>query len=67
MAIEMEKGLSKNPLKLDWVNAPPPTKQGSASLLVKPSDYESIVLTKMRQAEERRRLIEQMKADDEAT
>ncbi|EFA00119.1 dnaJ homolog subfamily C member 17 [Tribolium castaneum] len=63
MAVEMEVGLPSNPLKLEWVN-PPPARKGAASSLVKPSDYESVVLTKMRQAEERRRLIEQLKAED---
>ncbi|RZC37000.1 dnaJ -like subfamily C member 17 [Asbolus verrucosus] len=63
MAVEMESGLAANPLKLEWVNAPPSARKAPSSL-IKPSDYESMVLTKMRQAEERRRLIEQLKAED---
>ncbi|XP_063920433.1 dnaJ homolog subfamily C member 17-like [Zophobas morio] len=64
MAIEMECGLPSNRIKLQWINVPPGKHHRTQSTLVKPSDYESIVLTKMRQAEERRRLIEQMKAED---
>jgi DnaJ family protein C protein 17 len=63
MAIEMERGLAENPLKLEWVN-PPPERRNAPSSLVKPSDFESVILTKMRQAEERRKLIEQLKAED---
>jgi len=34
--------------------------------LITDTDFEDVVLTKMRQAEERKRIIEQMKAEDEA-
>ncbi|KAJ3662965.1 hypothetical protein Zmor_007279 [Zophobas morio] len=64
MAVEMGCGLPSNRIKLQWINVPPGKNHRTQSTLVKPSDYESIVLTKMRQAEERRRLIDQMKADD---
>lgn len=63
MAVQMEVGLPSNPLRFEWVN-PPQSRMNAPSSLVKPSDFESIVLTKMRQAEERRRLIEQLKAED---
>ncbi|KAK5640012.1 hypothetical protein RI129_010823 [Pyrocoelia pectoralis] len=62
MAVDLEKGLAVNPLELSWINGPP---CGVRSSTIKESDYESVVLMKLRQAEERKRLIEQMMADDE--
>lgn len=65
MAVELEQGLSKNPITLEWVNGPPGRNtQKSQSSLVKETDFESLVLHKMRQAEERKRLIDQMMAED---
>uniref|UniRef100_A0A6P7G3A6 DnaJ homolog subfamily C member 17 n=1 Tax=Diabrotica virgifera virgifera TaxID=50390 RepID=A0A6P7G3A6_DIAVI len=66
MAVDLEVGLPHNPLKLEWLGGPP-QKNLSGSSLVKESDFESITLTKLRQAEERKRLIEQMMAEDEET
>ncbi|XP_017771679.1 PREDICTED: dnaJ homolog subfamily C member 17 [Nicrophorus vespilloides] len=63
MAVQIEKGLADNPLELTWVNGPP-ASVNRQSTTIKDSDFESIVLTKMRQAEERKRLIEQMIAED---
>lgn len=65
MAVDMEKGIASNPLHLEWVNGPPVKSSSSVtSSLTKPSDFESITLTKLRQAEERRRLIEELKNED---
>lgn len=64
MAVELEQGLSKNPLKLEWVNGPPGGTKKSHSSLLKETDFESLVLHKMRQAEERKQLIDQMMAED---
>lgn len=62
MAISYEKGILDNPLKLEWIgDAPKSRKQGAT---VTENDYESLVLRQMRQAEERKRLIEQMKNED---
>ncbi|XP_060537295.1 dnaJ homolog subfamily C member 17 [Cylas formicarius] len=61
MAVDFELGLSQNPLKLEWVNLPPTSK---SSNLVKDSDFESVTLMKLRQAEERKRLIAQMMEAD---
>ncbi|KAF5292878.1 hypothetical protein FQR65_LT11130 [Abscondita terminalis] len=61
MAVELEKGLSTNPLELSWINAPSSQVYTST---IKPSDYESVVLTKLKQAEERKRLIAEMMAED---
>ncbi|CAG9831998.1 unnamed protein product [Diabrotica balteata] len=66
MAVDLEVGLPHNPLKLEWLGGPP-QKNLQGSSLVKESDFESITLTKLRQAEERKRLIEQMMAEDEET
>lgn len=62
MAVDLEKGLPDNPLELRWIDNEP--GRGVASSTIKPSDYESVVLTKMRQAEERKRLIAQMMAEE---
>lgn len=63
--MSLEIGLTSNPLKLEWVGGPPPSSTPQASSLVKDSDFESVTLTRMRQAEERKKLIEQMMAEDE--
>ncbi|KAF2898637.1 hypothetical protein ILUMI_07547 [Ignelater luminosus] len=63
MAVDFEQGLSTNPLQLTWLNRPPQAP-GVTSSTIKATDYESVVFTKMRQAEERKRLIEQMMAED---
>ncbi|XP_022908353.2 dnaJ homolog subfamily C member 17 [Onthophagus taurus] len=62
MAIDLEKGLIENPLNLEWVN--PPISSTSKGTTIKDSDFESIVLMKLRQAEERKKLIAQMMAED---
>ncbi|KAG5893661.1 hypothetical protein JTB14_028815 [Gonioctena quinquepunctata] len=67
MAVDFEVGLSTNPLKLEWVDGPPRNSSRPTSSLIKDSDFESVTLTKLRQAEERKRLIEQMMAEDEET
>lgn len=64
MAVDFEKGLSSNPLTLEWVNKVQ-TSKPNVSSLIKETDFESVVLTKLRQAEERKRLIEQMMKEDE--
>lgn len=61
MAVSYEKGRMENPLTLEWVgNAPKSRTNPSASTTISDSDFESLVLRQMRQAEERKRLIEQM-------
>ncbi|XP_045773460.1 dnaJ homolog subfamily C member 17 [Maniola jurtina] len=69
MALELEKGLPENPLKLKWVNERPilTTKKDIpvVSSVVTDRDYESLVLTKMRQAAERQRLIEEMLKEEQ--
>lgn len=68
MAVAYERGLASNPLTLEWIGAPPRSKSGSgASSTVSESDFESVVLRQMRQAEERKRLIEEMLKEDEAS
>ncbi|KAF7264581.1 hypothetical protein GWI33_023030 [Rhynchophorus ferrugineus] len=64
MAIDYEVGLPQNPLKFEWISGGPKRSEAS-SLLVKNSDFESVTLTKLRQAEERKRLIAQMMAEEE--
>lgn len=62
-AISYEKGILDNPLKLEWIGAgPKSTKRGAT---VTETDYESLVLRQLRQAEERKRLIEQMMKDQD--
>lgn len=63
MAIAYEKGILENPLKLEWIGDAPKSKKPGAT--VTENDYESLVLRQMRQAEERKRLIEQMMKEDQ--
>jgi DnaJ homolog subfamily C member 17 len=63
MAISYEKGILENPLKLEWIGDAPKSRKPGAT--VTENDYESLVLRQMRQAEERKRLIEQMMKDDQ--
>ncbi|CAK1543131.1 unnamed protein product [Leptosia nina] len=68
MAVEYEKGLPDNPLTLKWINDRPivtTKKDVNEPSLVSDRDYESIVLTKMRQAAERQRLIDEMLKEDQ--
>lgn len=62
-------GLQENPLTLKWLHKKPilTTKKDLqyTNSLVTDRDYESLVLTKMRQAAERQRLIEEMLKEDE--
>lgn len=65
MAVTYEKGLMSNPLQMEWIGDPP-NKKGDPNLATSSHfDFEDLVLRKMRQAEERKRLIaEMMKADE---
>lgn len=62
MAVQYEKGIATNPLKLEWIGDAPKSKKAGATVTDK--DYESVVLMKLRQAEERKRLIEQMMKEE---
>lgn len=66
--MKIELGLMHNPLKLKWVDKNLRlSKKGNQienESLVNERDYESLVLRKMRQAEERKRLVEQMMKED---
>ena len=66
MAVDYEKGNMDNPLTLEWIgNAPQNSKrQGNGSSTITDNDFESLVLRQMRQAEERKKLIEQMMRED---
>ncbi|CAH0547011.1 unnamed protein product [Brassicogethes aeneus] len=63
-AVNYEIGLTSNPLKLEWIYGSPKSAQATSSL-IKESDFESITLTRLRQAEERKRLIEEIIKDDQ--
>ncbi|XP_051723338.1 dnaJ homolog subfamily C member 17-like [Ctenopharyngodon idella] len=73
LAIKNEIGLTGNPLKITWLEGQPaPTSHidntesySSQSCLRNERDYESVVLMRLRQAEERKRLIEEMKREEE--
>lgn len=80
LASQTETGDPGNPLTLTWLSGKPRSQASSgvfAAAAQPPNsstyqpwtsqerDYESIVLMKMRQAEERKKLIEQMKKEDE--
>ncbi|KAF7996340.1 hypothetical protein HCN44_001972 [Aphidius gifuensis] len=68
LAVQCEIGLAENPLKLEGLwkkkeSSKPPTPATLSATLH--ADYENTVLQNMKRAEERRRIIEQMKAEDE--
>lgn len=66
MAVQYEKGNLENPLTLKWIGEPPKKINIRAtSNLITDRDFESVVLRNMRQAEERKRIIEQMMKEDE--
>lgn len=66
MAVSYEKGRMENPLTLEWVGNPPKSRNNpSGSSTISDNDYESLVLRQMRQAEERKRLIEEMLKQDQ--
>uniref|UniRef100_A0A336MZA4 CSON008137 protein n=1 Tax=Culicoides sonorensis TaxID=179676 RepID=A0A336MZA4_CULSO len=68
MAVQFEKGNIDNPLTLEWIGAPPENKQKArvpvTTGTVTEKDYESLVLRQLRQAEERKRLIEKMMQEE---
>lgn len=71
MAMEYEKGNLENPLTLKWIGDAPGKSStnkripvGSSSTISE-SDYESLVMRQLRQAEERKKLIEKMMKEDE--
>lgn len=72
MAIAYEKGNMENPLTLEWIGEPPKPVNSSRcggnysvqSETIKETDFESLVLRQMRQAEERKKLIEQMMKEE---
>ncbi|XP_050989639.1 dnaJ homolog subfamily C member 17 [Labeo rohita] len=75
LAFKNESGLTGNPLKITWLEGQPvPTSHvdpaanvftAQQSCLRNERDYESVVLMRLRQAEERKRLIEEMKKEEE--
>ncbi|XP_065111306.1 dnaJ homolog subfamily C member 17 [Paramisgurnus dabryanus] len=77
LAFRNESGLTGNPLKITWLegqpdpashlNTPSDVFSSSQGPLRNERDYESVVLMRLRQAEERKRLIEEMKREDEET
>ncbi|XP_059375761.1 dnaJ homolog subfamily C member 17 [Carassius carassius] len=71
LAFKNETGLSGNPLKITWLEGQPAPASHIDSFTAEQSglrserDYESVVLMRLRQAEERKRLIEEMKRQEE--
>ncbi|XP_073816968.1 dnaJ homolog subfamily C member 17 [Musca autumnalis] len=68
MAKLYEKGLIENPLHIDWIDESSKTNVTNSpqqSRPAAPQDYEDLVMRKLRQAEERKRLIEQMLKEEE--
>ncbi|XP_065833577.1 dnaJ homolog subfamily C member 17-like [Oscarella lobularis] len=73
LAFRNEKGLIDNPIVLAWAGGEPPEQTNQvgepqmiigSSSLVTDTDYESMTLTRLKQAQERKRLIEQMQRED---
>lgn len=66
MAVDYEKGNMQNPLTLEWIGDPPTNSNKQTSATITDNDFESLVLRQLRQAEERKRLIERMMREEEA-
>ncbi|XP_017040054.1 dnaJ homolog subfamily C member 17 [Drosophila ficusphila] len=70
MVLAYEKGDPAKPLHFEWVKPPADEKQqckgSTVGSTASSTDYEDLVMRKMRQAEERKKLIEQMMKDEEA-
>lgn len=66
MAVDYEKGNMHNPLSMEWIGEPPTNPNSQTSGTITDKDFESLVLRQLRQAEERKRLIEQMMREEEA-
>lgn len=79
-AFEYERGHHENPLTLSWISGQPeiprnsplnnprshlPTPELGNDTVLTSRDYESLVLMKMRQAEERKKLIQQMMDEED--
>lgn len=65
LAVKFEMGNLQNPLKLEWLSdAPDNSKRRYMTETMKESDFESMTERQKRQAEERKRLIEQMKREE---
>ncbi|XP_055851477.1 dnaJ homolog subfamily C member 17 [Episyrphus balteatus] len=65
MALLYEKGDLSNCLSLEWITPPPKQNQNGSLNVGSSNDFESLVLRQLRQAEERKRLIEQMQKEDQ--
>jgi len=68
-AVQSACGLAENPLTVTWVcgrpRAPSPSVRGEEGEgLMRDSDYESLTLMRLRQAEERKRLCQQLAQED---
>lgn len=66
MAVDYERGNMDNPLTLEWIgNAPKNnTLAGNGSNTITEKDFESLVLRQMRQAQERKSLIDKMMREE---
>ncbi|EDO32080.1 predicted protein, partial [Nematostella vectensis] len=79
MALMNEKGNADNPLTISWLEKPPsatiptptipdrtesPVSRPSESAAVSDRDYENLTLMRLRQAQERKRIIEQMEREE---
>ncbi|XP_058450647.1 dnaJ homolog subfamily C member 17 [Malaya genurostris] len=64
MAVSYEKGRLDNACSLEWIGDAPKNKKSRTGGTVTERDFESLVLRQLRQAEERKRLIEQMMRED---
>lgn len=68
MVLAYEKGNPVNPLRFQWVTPPAEEKETNpltaGTVNASARDYEDLVMRKLRQAEERKRLIEQMMKEE---
>lgn len=69
MAVLLEKGFKDNPLTLEYIGGPQPQKETvpdtRTSTLASDNDFENLVLRRMRQAQERQKLLDEIAKEDE--
>ncbi|XP_045463523.1 dnaJ homolog subfamily C member 17 [Harmonia axyridis] len=63
MAMNCEKGLSINPLTLEWVTAPPPSTFRGLEFLIKGTEFEGMTMEQLTKPDIRKRFIEKMILD----
>lgn len=60
MAVEIERGLARNPLTLSWLNEPPPVAVPGLQFLMKGTEFEGMTMKQLSEPNVWKRFIERM-------